>query len=343
MARTRTGGRGINAAQQLRVQNEQLQAELLQARAENVGQHRKNSGLSDEEKRWKKNVGEAVKKYLWGQVKFCNDHAKLARLTVALYSKWDLKEKADLADATDAEKEAHKMNWIGQNKDYVRQAMNECRNYAQSQLRGCIVERIHADLPVPTPEEILNCAIRDDDFLADESNHWVMDFYVDVLIFRVVGKQHWDTDVRHYNTVSSLNGDGKPRIYISTEALLVAIYENCWTKWQYLADLKKQGKKATTDRKDEAHNCPFIDTDTGRCEWGGWNIRGRKRVKAVAPLIKEGRDDPGNAALEQAALNRIRAQHDIVVRDARRAAGRGKKRKEPEAPVSDDENDEIEV
>ena len=77
--------------------------------------------------------------------------------------------------------------------------------------------------------------------------------------------------------------------------------------------------------------------------WGGWNAAGRKRVKTVAKLIKDARDDPGNAALEQAALDRIRATHDIVARDAKRAAGRGKKRRAEEEPESDDEYDQIEV
>ena len=76
---------------------------------------------------------------------------------------------------------------------------------------------------------------------------------------------------------------------------------------------------------------------------GGWNSAGRKRVKAVTKLIKDARDDPGNAALEQAALDRIRTTHDIVARDARRAAGRGKKRRAEEEPESDDECDQIEV
>ena len=102
---------------------------------------------------------------------------------MALHNKWDLIAKEDLVDKTDAEKTAHRLEWIGQNKDYVRQGMNEARNYAQSQLRGCIVERLNDDLPCPTPDQILMCATRDDEFLADPTNHWIMDFYVDVLIF----------------------------------------------------------------------------------------------------------------------------------------------------------------
>ena len=64
---TRNGARGMNAAQQLRAENDRLAAELLQARAENVRPNKKNSGLSPEEKRWKKNrFVKWCKQCLWG-------------------------------------------------------------------------------------------------------------------------------------------------------------------------------------------------------------------------------------------------------------------------------------
>ena len=85
----------------------------------------------------------------------------------------------------------------------------------------------------------------------------------------------------------------------------------------------------------------FIDTDGGRVKRGGWNAVGLKKVKALNRAIKASRDDDENPHLEAACLNRLRTTHDIVARDLRRLEGRGKKRKAPEDPVSEDECDQL--
>ena len=108
--------RGARANQQLSDENERLKAQLLQARAIAAQPSTRSSGATEEDKKWKTDVHNAVKKLVWGKVKFCKGDEKLAVLTSGLCDRWDLKEKENLAD--DAAREAHKLAFIAENKDH---------------------------------------------------------------------------------------------------------------------------------------------------------------------------------------------------------------------------------
>ena len=322
---------------------EQLRAELTQVKATNTRPiakipSRSSGKMTDEEKMWLRSVTDATKKYCWGFIKFCQTEEMLVKLTARVFDKWKLKQFEGLVGEA---RETAKIHWIAQNKDYVRLAMNDIRNYAQAGLRKFIVERLTSGQWVPTPTEVLDCALRNEEFHTEPANHKIFDMYADHLLFKVVGKDHWDTWMRYYGPISSAKPANDPQadpyISVGTEAFLVACYENCYVKWECIAEQKMAGTKDPA-RKDPRHKTTMIDTDGGQVRWGGWNKVGRDRVKDVGKLIKAAREQPHVQEMEQACLQRMRAEHDIEERDKKRGA-RTRKRKvvEVEAEESEDE------
>ena len=81
----------------------------------------KASAMDDEEKRWFASVYSANKKFNWGKVKFCNTETKLTKLTANIFDKWNLKEHRGLVGEA---RDAAKSQWVIENKEYVRMAMN---------------------------------------------------------------------------------------------------------------------------------------------------------------------------------------------------------------------------
>ena len=123
-------------------------------------------------------------------------------------------------------------------------AFNDIHNYSQSQLRNFIVELIKTNQPVPTFEDILACAKRDKVYMTDPEKQKIFDLYVDVLLFKLLGKECWDTAVRHYNCptdkIDPKDVTSGEYIRVSSEAMVVAIFKNCLDKWKYIADCHKK-------------------------------------------------------------------------------------------------------
>lgn len=291
--------------------------------------------MTDEEKVWFSHVSTANKKYNWGKVKFCNSDTKLIALTGNIFDKWNLKDFQGLGEQ---ELQDAKVRWVTQNKDLVRISMNEVRNYAQSRIRDWVVERLVAKKPVPMPVQVMECAMRKIEYHTDPEKQKIFDLYHDELLFKVLGREHWDWWVRHYNPISGLKDDGSNLVEYGSEAFLVALFENCWEKWQTIA-LNKAAGKVDKKRKDDVYKTPFIDKDAGVAKWGGWNKKGRDRVKDISKLVKDARAQDHVQQLEDACLQRLRIKHDIVARDAKKGAKKKRKRPVAMEVESDDEFD----
>ena len=321
-------------------ENERLRNQLLVAQAQNSQPIRASRGvhkLTAEEKKWKSDVAQATKRFVWGSVKFVKDDANLLRATSHIFDQWKLKEYQGLEGKEFVEA---KKNWLLQNKELVRTAMNDQRNYAQSQLRTFITARMMFDQRVPTPQQVLDCATREPYLHEEEDKHWIMEMYHDDLLFKVVGKEHWDSWVRHYACISTAkptDPEGKLFIQVTTEAFLVACYQNCYDKWLYIVEEKKQNREA--DRKDPRFNTPFIDSDAGQAKYGGWNQAGKSYFKELCKKIKEARERDHVQEMEKACLQRVRINNKIEERDQKRAARSKRKRRVEVEEESEDEFD----
>ena len=139
--------------------------------------------------------------------------------------------------------------------------------------------------------------------------------------------------------LSSLISQDQFFITVGTEAFLVALYQNCYAKWQHIAEENKAGRK-NPDRKHEKMRTAFIDSDAGQARWGGWNKTGREYFKEVAGKIQSGRAEDHVQEMEKACLARLRDKYEIEERDKKRGSKAGKKRKiEEEEEEEDDEFD----
>ena len=162
---------------------------------------KKKVKISEEERAWHNRIMKNVKLYLWTICIFIASDNKLTVATKVLMREMCLRDFEDLEN-NKARRRAE-ADWIAENQDLVRRKLNEERNYSQSQLRQEIVHRMMARQWVPTVEEIEKVVIRDDKFLKTEQGKKVFRYYVDVLLMKVAGKEHWDKDIHYHATISN--------------------------------------------------------------------------------------------------------------------------------------------
>lgn len=311
-----------------------LKSALAKAQAGSSNTVLKKTKMTPEEKNWYNSIVTANKKFNWGKVKFCNSDSKLIGLTGNIFDKWNLKEFDGLGEK---EKQEAKVSWVTRNKDLVRNAMNDARNYAQSRVRDWVVDRWIAGLMVPTPEQVMGCAMRQEEYHLDVHKKGIFDLYHDELLFKVLGKEHWDWWVRHYNPISGLKDDGSNLVEYNSEALVCALFENCWEKWKIIKENKQAGK-VDKERKADVYKTEYIVKDGGVAKWGGWNKKGRDRVSELSRLVKEARAQDHVQEMEAACLERLRIKYKVAEREAKKGAK--KKRKRPMVQ-EEDEDDEF--
>jgi hypothetical protein len=298
--------------------------------------------LTDKEAIWLRGISDANKKYNWHKVKFCNLDDKLIALTANIFDNWNLKAFKHLKGQA---REDAKAQWVAENQEWVRMVINKVQNYAQSQVCGWVVDQLNAGLLVPTPDQIRLCSLRDKSIETDKVLQEVFCLYHQELIAKIVGKEHWDTWICNYNTISLAKEPGTAVdandlcLVPNTEAFLGVLFENYWEKWKLIAANKKAGIK-DQKRDDPVWNTKYIDTNAGVARWGGWNKLGRKAVKDLAKLFDAARKEPHVKKLEEDCLQHVQADLGITI-DEENNAGK-KKQKRKNAPPEEESDDEFE-
>ena len=264
---------------------------------------KKSKDMSDEERVWRHRFLKATKTYIWGASIFCTNTKRLFAATKFIMVKLNLKEFEHIKDKK--MRQEAEAEFIAQNADLVRDAWNEIRNYAQSQLRQLYVDRVKAGEWNPTTEQIKMCILRDEEFLMTKEGHKVFDYYWDVLLMKVAGKQHWEKDIRHFTTISkAVNHYKAPAICPGMEAFVYLLFLNCEPKWKEIAADKMAGKKH--DPKDKRWVCQYTTSKAGQNEWGGWTPQARELFRKLRDEVKEARDEDHVEEVEELALKRIR-------------------------------------
>jgi hypothetical protein len=236
--------------------------------------------------------------------------------------------------------------WKANNREIVRNAINDWRNYVQSELHKHLFKTIFPskrEAELPTPAEMYQVALREglnDDDPDQERMQECLDIYWDELLSKVAGHSSWGPGKRHHGCISdSRPGDNPDEVlYVtpSDEAFLVLVWENCYTKWMYMLEQERAGKDV--DEKAEEYQTPFTVPKGGVQYFGGWNKAGRKRYRDILEKVKESKEEnPDLKAIEKAALERIRSKHKCQEReDKRKQKGR---KKDVEMVDSDHEAD----
>ena len=289
-----------------------------------------------EQKIWFQQIKDQVRRQIWGGTKFCFKEAKLANITGSIFDNWNLKDYRGLPKI---ELKQVKEQWVAINQDWVRVVLNDLRNYAQSQLRHLVVdEQMMKDVTPITPEEIYKIAVRDKKFWEDPGDADKIDLCHNVLLFKILGKDLWDDHMRRHCAMSAPHPliPNKTAVTPNSEAFLVALCENCYEKWQCIAEEKKSGMSAEEKkkRKDPRHQTKFIDLKVGVSKWGGWNQAGYDRCCELAADIITGRKQKWVKKAEEAVVARVLAA-GTVGDDAQTK----KKAKVPRAQVDDKEDD----
>ena len=229
-------------------------------------------------------------------------------------------------------------------KKTVCKAINEKRSNVQSALKKAYERRVIGGDSVPTLKQLKSIIARKgleliepapEDAPEDERvetaakiceiqerRAWFKWYWI-CLLPAVAGKKNWGYTIRNYVTPS--NGvhptDPKKKFLTSSdEAMVLALYENCGQRFPYTAECKLAGEKA--DKFHPRYQSKWTNSAAGQCEFGGWNLKGRKRYKILRKGIAALKRQDFVAALEKGLLKEIQAEAGIKTGGGRKKKGR---------------------
>jgi hypothetical protein len=265
-------------------------------------------------------VRKRTKTELWPVAKFFNSDKKLHLGTVFIMKHIN---PLEISELTGAEQVDRQEEWCANYKEDVRISMNVVRNYCQQELREFMFKIFANNDEDQYPNEVQIRDLMERKGLQKGANkkqtEGFFDKYWDELIPKVAGSSNWPPTKRHYFLLSTAETD--PKIEVdpkkdnakvvflcvdhSSEAFLVAIWENCYPRWRYQALQKRKGEEVV-ETHDEMKGKDYTTSKTGRNKFGGWTKKGRDRVKELAKMSKTARELPHVEVVETAALQRIR-------------------------------------
>lgn len=299
-----------------------------------------------------KTVAKVAKTQLSTYVKFINSDKKLVECA---YKVMDKIQPDFLHDLEGEALQRAKIAWASHNKTFVGYGLNEYRNYVQGELRAAFLRyKQIAELAayVPDPNEIKDCALRalvapDDEreLTADEKKKLHMFyFYVEVLVGKAAGYASWSTPKKKFYTRVSES------VSASSEAFVVAVWENCYPKWMAQLELIQAGTYNDLEFKAEERELidagkppkyptKFTDATIGASKWGGWLPAGRMFVRDLTAQIQEVRKMPHVEPLEEHARVCLHAKAGRPAMDAKRRRPKGKKRALTDVAADEEEDD----
>jgi hypothetical protein len=324
--------------------NEKLQCALDAARMEAEVARRRSSHSkvceTEEERSWHLRILKNIKLSLWPIEVFINKDKKLIRATTLIMLEMNPPEVAAYRDEGD--RKVAQAKWVNDNTEVVRKMYNNQRNYVQGQIRDLMVKALYDGKTVPNTKQVQKIVERNESFLKTEEGREMFDFYWDHLLMKVGGRENWNQHIRHHKTISAAYHPRTPggRVFecmsSKLEAFVLVVFENCYKKWEYIAEEKKtNGWNHVCDDKHEKMQTLYTSSKGGQQQWGGWTKEGRDVFKAYADANKAARKTKASKRAEQACLTRLRIHHKLEGPDKKEP----KKKKRKHAPLDDDESD----
>ena len=326
----------------------QLAAIQQRLKLERTGQGKKLKSTTQQA--MSREVAKCTKQQLWKVCKFIKSENKLVKATRFVMLKLDLVEMEGLQGPELAEAQEI---WIATYKDDVRRALNQQRNYCQQELRS-VMEQAFKDGKAgefPNVGEMEALILRDNlddqtpegarkEFEVKFDNMW------NVLIPKVSGHHAWGPNKRHYGLLSFCSyvaEDEKEVPYVSPsdEAFLVTIWKNCYEKWYYKEQCRRDPEKEV-DPKDKNMETPFTDPKGGQKRFGGWLKAGYDYYEEARGNIAKNRIDQKEylQQVEQLALERIRKAENVDPEaDKKKKATKRKAEEMEDDDETEDEND----
>lgn len=150
--------------------------------------------------------------------------------------------------------------------------------------------------------------------------------WVDLVLAGFFTKGLFGPEVRSKHQVSSFrrnNGRGQHVITPATEAIIFMYLENYQEKWNYEVALEKHWGRPVKpdDRKEEDYkkNCPKVEMTThkgGNSKYGGWTAKAKARYNRIRGMIRDARNQPHVAKLEEQVCNTIAERHQAAEEEA---------------------------
>ena len=305
-------------------------------------------------------VKKVVRKKFWRTDKFIRNEEELDRAGAMIALECDgTKDKFLGKDVTSEAYQVEMKKFVATYGPVITTCLNEYRSTCQSQLKKAwlkfehdyVSSQIAGSVPIysgvraPNPKELLDVALRkvwvdgDDDDYKAMKEAWYL-WYWDCLLPLCAGKGAWGIGQRYYGPISSYCPADKPGqkvITSPTEAITCLMYENCYGKWLYEEECKKN--KVPVDPKHKLATTLYSDCKVGQNRWGGWDKAGRMKYAVLVGKFKAARRKPRAAKVEEWALNALREYHMIPEKEEKRKASRSRKRKFPEVVVEEDGNE----
>ena len=331
--------------QELQLKLDRLKTRMKLARQPKAKRRKKNTQKTAMEKC----AAETAKKGLWKVCKFIKSDKKLYKATKMVMRDLELQEHEGLFGKGKMEAEEA---WIAENKDTVRVAVNEQRNYVQQELRELVEKYFHAnkEASIPNVDQMMNLIMRnklDRDTPDEERETYqnLFDIYWNVLIPKVATHNAWGPSKRHHILMSTGKQDeGDPdaplAVTAEDEAFLVTLWHNCYNKWWYREQCRRNGTEVERDEEDRL--TPFTEARGGQKKFGGWKPEAIKFYEKKRSEIHKNREEQGPyvVEVETAALARIREAEGCDEKDAKRRNRRRRPASLMDHDDSDSEDDE---
>ena len=199
-------------------------------------------------------VYDLAKTDLFKQVKFISSEKELEYATKLVMNMVNPQEHEDLTGKKLAEAEA---NWIADNCETVRKAINDWRNYVQGEVQKFVKEALRDEDPdafarIPKADEMFHLIMRKGLGKKDKNLaywQWKFDVIWDECMSKVSGHANWSQGKRHHGLMSfhkpkDAKEDDPTYVSVEDEAFLVLLWENYYERWIYLHKKEVQAEEA---------------------------------------------------------------------------------------------------
>jgi hypothetical protein len=277
----------------------------------------------------KENILKVVNGELWRVAKFINCKEDQEQCDIFVY-------KALYPNLPFDDDKAY--GWMMTYTKVIRDGLYAKRNYVASRMKECAWRFFTNGQTPPTVEMIRKCIAREIDVNHPEEMA-VFKWFWETLLPKVVGAKEWGPSVHLYNCISTYkipNDHPKNRGLItpSDEGIIATLWENQHDKWHELWTWSRI--PANDGKKQVNRGGKWTSSNTGQCDFSGWDPAGIEAYNAYCGIAAAGRTGANRKLLEKTTLQQLRLQYNIVQpdHDAQRAANRRRRRGNEQPPVA---------
>ena len=285
-----------------------------------------------------------VNNSLFRTTKFCTSHEQLQRFAEKVVDKMEIDDLLPYEGCGQAELalicERRKV-FITTYLKGIGKALNDKRNYVQSQMRKAVEWWLDHKRPerkgkLPSIEAFEKAITRDfkdlepNSDLSDEVNeqnaeklqevHLAFDLILNLFAPCVTSPDVWTPKDARTTPISTARIDNGPpgalKYPPSSEAIIILLLKNCIVKWEKMYEFRheegyveKESRYPVWTKEEPDLHTEYLgiysDSHCGQCIFGGWKHEGHLEFNRLIALIKKGRASEFCEEVEKASMERI--------------------------------------